>query len=61
MSNLDFKGWLVTQGISQTEVAKLLGVTIQSVNAKLNGKREFSISQIRVLCSHYGVNPQIFL
>lgn len=61
MSNLDFKGWLVTNGIKQQEIANLLGLSLTIVNAKLNGKSEFTVSQVRILCRHYKLDANIFL
>ncbi len=61
MSNLDFKGWLVTNGIKQQEVAKLLGLSLTMVNTKLNGKSDFTVNQVRTLCQYYKLDANIFL
>lgn len=57
---LKFKAWLVENQISQAEVAELLGITRQLANAKLNGREEFTLSQVRTLCKHYGISADNF-
>lgn len=57
---LKFKGYCAENKIRQTELAELLGLTIQSVNAKLNGKRDFTLSEVKTLCLHYGINADIY-
>lgn len=61
MSNRDFKGWLVTHGIKQKEVARLLGITDSMLSQKFNGRSEFTLKQIRTICDHYKVSAEIFL
>ncbi|MBR2556135.1 MAG: helix-turn-helix domain-containing protein [Aeriscardovia sp.] len=56
-----FKGWLVSRGIRQKEIADLLDIGIQSVNNKLNGKSEFTLPQIRTICEHYNISADIFV
>lgn len=57
---LKFKGYCAENKIKQTELAKLLGLTIQSVNAKLNGRRDFSLAEVKTICSHYGISADIY-
>lgn len=58
---LNFKAWLAMNRISQTEVAKVLGVTLQAVNSKVNGKSDFTLKQIKKICETYDVSADIFL
>lgn len=58
---LSFKGWMVENNIKQTEIAELLGISLQAVNLKVNGKQDFSLPQIRTICGHYGISADIFL
>lgn len=61
MKSLKFKGWLAENHIKQTEIADLLDISLQSVNMKVNGKSDFSMSQARTICKHYGISADIFL
>ena len=55
-----FKGYMALHDIKQTEIAKLLGIEVQNVNAKVNGRQEFTLEQIRILCQHYGISADDF-
>lgn len=61
VKNGAFKGWCVARGIRQKEIADLLGLGIQSVNNKLNGKEDFTLPQIKTICTHYNISADIFL
>lgn len=58
---LSFKGWMVENNIKQSEIAELLGISLQSVNLKVNGKQDFSLPQISTICGKYGISADIFL
>lgn len=58
---MSFKAWLVQNNITQSEVARLLEISLTSVNAKINGRGEFTLRQIRTICSHYNISADIFL
>ena len=36
-------------GMTQLEIAKKLSLTAQSLNAKLNGRANFNIAEVRIL------------
>jgi len=57
---MKFKAWLVEHNIKQTEVAEVLGIKRETVNAKLNGREEFTLSQVKRLCDHYGISADNF-
>lgn len=59
--NLKFKGWLAENGIKQKEIAELLGIDISNLNEKVNGKQEFTVPQIRLICQTYNVSADIFI
>ena len=59
--NLKFKGWLAENGIKQKEIAELLGIDISNANEKINGKQEFTVPQIRLICQTYNVSADIFI
>lgn len=58
---LTFKGWLAENNITQTEIANLLGMSIQSINLKCNGKQDFTLPQIAKICETYHISADIFL
>ena len=58
---LQFKGWMVANKVTQGEIAELLGISIQSVNLKVNGRQEFTLPQVKTICQHYGISADIFL
>ena len=57
---MKFKAWLVENGISQKDLAEFLGITVVSVNRKLNGSEDFTIKQIRAICEKYGISEDEF-
>ena len=61
MDELKFKAWMVQNRISQSALAELLNLSLQSVNKKVNGKEDFSLKQIKVICDTYGISADIFL
>ena len=46
MSFDKLKGKMVERRISQEKMAKLLGITVQSLNAKLNGRSQFTLEEV---------------
>lgn len=60
MEILKFKGWLVEHQIKQSDLAELLGITVESVNAKVNGRQEFTLSQVKKMCETYGISADDF-
>ena len=57
---LKFKGWLVEHQIKQSDLAELLGIAPENVNAKLNGRQEFTLSQVKKICDAYGISADDF-
>ena len=53
---LKFKGYCVEHRIKQEEIAKLLNITVQSVNRKLNEREPFTLSQVKILCEHFQIS-----
>lgn len=44
------KAAMVMSGMTQGDLAKAMGMSTPSMNYRINGKREFSISEIQMLC-----------
>ena len=56
MEELRFKAYCVANRIKQEEIAELLGIHLNNVNEKLNGKQQFTLEQVKILCKHYGIS-----
>lgn len=61
MACLKFKAWLVQNGIKQKDVAELLGIAEENLSAKINGRQNFTLAQVKVICEHYKISADIFL
>lgn len=57
------KAKIVERGMTQGEVAKIIGISPNSLSRKLKGKRDFLLSEVIALCSVLELdNPEeIFL
>lgn len=61
MPELLLKGWMAENRVTQRELAKLLGISYQSINRKVNGKEDFTMAQARTIRTHYKVSADVFL
>lgn len=61
MPELAFKGWMAANNVTQKQIAELLGISYGTANAKVNGKKDWTIAQLRILRSTYGVSADLFL
>jgi len=52
------KALFVEFGLTQVEVAEQLHITPQSLNEKINNKREFWASEIKYLISLFHLSPE---
>ena len=57
---LKFKAWLVENNIKQAEIASVLGISRELTNAKINGREEFTLAQVKTLCERYKISADIF-
>ncbi|MBR2555138.1 MAG: helix-turn-helix transcriptional regulator [Aeriscardovia sp.] len=60
-NTLNFKGWAVSRGIKQKDIALILNVSLQTVNNKMNGRKDFTLEDIKKLNAAYGVSADVFL
>lgn len=58
---LNLKAWMVVNKVTQKDFAKTLGVSCQTVNNKINGRRTFTLRDIKELNRAYGVEANTFL
>ena len=52
------KGAMVEAGFSQVTLAKTLGVSKNTLNAKLNGKAKISTDEAKNLCEILGIKTE---
>jgi len=55
-----FKGWLRSNNLTYKEIAELLGVSVTTVSAKINGQSDFLLSEIQAIRKHYRLDSDIF-
>jgi len=55
-----FKGWLRSNNLTYKEIAELLGLSVATVSAKINGQSDFLLSEIQVIRKHYRLDSDIF-
>lgn len=60
MAYLKFKAWLVENNIKQKDVADLLEISIENLNAKVNGKQNFTLAQVKKICETYNISADLF-
>lgn len=51
------KKYIVLSDFTQGQLAKKLGTTVQSLNLKLNGKRELKANELEQLITLLGIPP----
>ena len=56
VKELKFKGYCAAHNIKLAELSSVLGIHIQNVSEKLNGKQAFTLDQIRTLCNEYHIS-----
>ena len=45
---------MARKGENQKTIAKLLGVAAPTISRKLSGHNDFSITEVEILCEHFG-------
>lgn len=55
-----FKGWIRENGLSYQEIADFLGVNLTTICNKINGKSDFTLSEIKALKEKYNLDSAIF-
>ena len=57
---LKFKGWLRSNNLTYQDIAVLLGLSVTTVSAKINGQSDFFLSEIQLIKKHYHLENDIF-
>lgn len=55
----EIKGRIVAKGLTQEEVAKMIGISTRSFNSKLNGKSTFNVDEMEILIKVLNINNPI--
>lgn len=54
---LKLKAYFVERGITQTEVAKFLGIPKSNLSTRINGSgADFRLDEVRKICKHYCID-----
>lgn len=61
MPEKKFKGWCAAHGVRVKDIAELLDIAPSNAGEKINGKQNFTLSQVKIICEKYGVSADIFL
>jgi len=59
MSSNKLKGKIVEAGFSQRSLAKEIGMSINTLNSKVNGKTPFNTNEIEAICLKLGVHDPV--
>lgn len=55
-----WKAYLAENNISLDEISEVLGLSVQSISQKNNGKQNYTVSEINKLAEHFNVSMDIF-
>ena len=58
---LNLKAWMVVNKVTQIQFANALGVSKQTINNKINGRRNFTLAEIKALNKAFGVMANDFM
>lgn len=53
------KRLLKQQDVSQNELAELLGLTYQTISIKINGHKDFTLSELKTMKVVFGLTPEM--
>lgn len=57
----EIKACMARNGHMQKDIANILGLCINSVNLKIQGKREFTVQELATLAKEYDVDINLFI
>lgn len=55
-----FKGWLRENNLTYKDIAELIGNSVPTVNAKINGQSDFSLAEVNIIINKYDLDSTIF-
>jgi antitoxin component HigA of HigAB toxin-antitoxin module len=54
----ELRSIMIKHGDSNQDLAAAIGISPQAVSSKLNGKRNFTLKDIKGIISRYALNPE---
>ena len=57
----EIKACMARNGHKQKDIATILGLSDNSVNQKIQGKREFTVAELSILAKTYDVDINLFI
>jgi len=61
MEENKFKGWCAAHNVKVKDIAELLNIHTNNASEKINGKQNFTLPQIQLICEKYSISADIFL
>lgn len=58
---MKFKGWLRSSNLTYKDIAQMLGLSVATVSAKINGQSDFLLSEVQAIKRKYRLDDNIFL
>lgn len=56
MDTLKFKGYCAANGIKNDDIARLLGIGKSAISQKMNGRKLFTLAQVKKICEYYNIS-----
>ena len=50
------KAKIIAQGLTRAEMAKKIGISLTTLNYKLNGRQELKLSEVKKICTILNLN-----
>jgi DNA-binding XRE family transcriptional regulator len=57
-TNYTLKALRAKNGLTQTDIANVVGISTAAFNQKENGIRDFTISECRKICTYFKLSPE---
>lgn len=58
MTDKIIKAYMTLRGISQRELAEIVGITVTTLNHKINGKASFNRDEMEIIAKTLGVSVE---
>lgn len=58
--HMKLKGVLIERGLTQNDIAKIIGVAAGTVNKKINGSLSFTFDEVMNICNSLNISSDAF-